>query len=134
MGNTDVMIEVDHMVMFYLMNIRRINLVRLILDYMISAIDDARRSDAAMPYDMFFTHVFARTQLPIDGHKKDKKCLVTTMKTFSAMGLKLQGPEKEGRRKRRRKKIRRKRIREKRRRQRKDKLLSRRLNPNLLKS
>ena len=59
-GNTDVMIEVDHMVMFCFMTRRRINLVRLILDYMLSAIDEARRSHAAMPYGMLLTHVFTR--------------------------------------------------------------------------
>ena len=49
MGNTDFMIEVDHMVMFYLMTRRRINLISLILDYMLIAIDNSRRSHAALP-------------------------------------------------------------------------------------
>ena len=93
MGNIDVMTEVDHMVMFCLMTRRRINLVRLILDYTLSAINAARRSHATLPYGMLFTRVFRRAQLPIDGHRKDDKCLATTMKTFSTMGLKTQGPE-----------------------------------------
>ena len=60
MGNTNVMTEVDQMVMFYLMTRRKINLVRLILDYMLFAIDEERRSHAAMPYGMLLTRVFAR--------------------------------------------------------------------------
>ena len=134
MGNSDIMMEVDHMVMFCLVTRRRINLVGLILHYMLSAIDDVRRSHVAMPYDMLLTYVFVRAQLPIDGHKKDEKCFAATKKTFSTIGLKLQGPEKGGRRKRRKKKRRRKRRRKKRKSQRKEKLLSRKLNQNLLKS
>ena len=75
MGNTDVMTEVDHMVMFSFMTRRRINLIRLILDYMLTAIDDLRRSHAALPYGMVLTHIFARAQLLIDGHGKDKNAL-----------------------------------------------------------
>ena len=59
-GNTDVM--TDHMVMFCLMTKRRINLIRLILDYMLSAIDAARRSHAALPYGMLLTQLFMRAQ------------------------------------------------------------------------
>ena len=66
MGNTDIMTEVDHMVMFCLMIRRRINLVRFILDYTLSAIDAARRSHAALPYGMLLTRVFIRAQLYID--------------------------------------------------------------------
>ena len=98
-GNTDVMIEVDHTVIFCLMTKRRINLVRSILDYTLSAIDAARRSHAVLPYGMLFTHVFTRAQLPVDGHRKDEKCPTTTMKTFTAMGLKLQGLKKEEKKK-----------------------------------
>ena len=67
-----------------------------------------------MPYGMLLTRVFARGQLPVDGHRKDEKCPATTKKIFFAMGLKFQGPEmeekkkkkmkREKRRKRRRKK------------------------------
>ena len=84
-GNINVMTEVDHMVMFCLMTRRRINLIRLILDYTLSTIDDVRRSHATMPYGMLLTRVFTRAQLPIDGPRKDDKCPATTMKTFSAM-------------------------------------------------
>ena len=99
MGNTDVITEVNHMVMFCLMTKRRINLIRLILDYMLLAIDAARRSHAALPYGMLLTQVFMRAQLPVDGHRKDEKCPTTTKKTFSAMDLKTQGPEKEKKKK-----------------------------------
>ena len=103
MGNTDVMTEVDQMVMFCLMTRRRINLVRKILDYMLLAIDEARKSHAATPYDMLLTRVFGKVQLPVDGHKKDEKHLTTTKKTFSAMGLKLEGPSTEGEKKKKKK-------------------------------
>ena len=78
MGNTDMMTEVDHMVMFYLLTRKKINLVSLILDYMLSAIDDARKSHAAMPYGMLLSRTFERAQLPVDGHRKDEKRLATT--------------------------------------------------------
>ena len=68
MGNTDVMIEADQMVMFCLITRRGINLVRLILDFILSAVDVARRSHVALPYNMFLTRVLTRTQLPLDGH------------------------------------------------------------------
>ena len=103
MGNTNVMTEVDQMVMFYLMTRRRINLVRLILDYMLSTIDEARKSHAAMPYGMLLTHVFTKAQRPIDGHRKDEKCPTTTKKTFSAMGLNFQYPDTEGEKKKKKK-------------------------------
>ena len=38
-GNTDVMMEVGQMVMFYLMTRRRINLVRLILDFILAIVN-----------------------------------------------------------------------------------------------
>ena len=82
------MTDVDYIVMFYLMTKRRINLVRLILDYTLSAIDAARRSHATLSYGMLLTHVFMRVQLPIDEHRKDDKCPATTIKIFSAIGLK----------------------------------------------
>ena len=132
------MTEVDQMVMFCLMIRRRINLVRLILDNMLSTINEARRSHTAMPYGMLLTRVFARAQLPVDGHKKDEKRPTTTKKTFSAIGLKLQGPdvegEKEKRKRKRKRKRRRKRRKKRRRSQRENKLLFRKLNQNLLKN
>ena len=59
-GNTDVMSEVDQMVMFCLMTRRRINLVRLILDYMLLTVNAERRSHAILPYNIFFTRVFIK--------------------------------------------------------------------------
>ena len=94
-GNTDVMTEVDQMVMFCLMTIRKINLVRLILDFILSAVHAERRRHATLPYGMFLTKVFTRAQLPLDGHRVDNKCPPTTMKTFSAMGLKPQAQDKK---------------------------------------
>ena len=87
-GNTNVMFEVDQMVMFCLMTIRGINLVRLILDYVLLTINAERMSHATLPYGMFLTRVFIRARLPIDGHRVEIKRLTTTMKTFSALGLK----------------------------------------------
>ena len=47
--------------------------------------------------------VFARAQLPIDGHKKDEKHPATTKKTFSAMGLKFQNPDTKGEKRKKKK-------------------------------
>ena len=63
---------------------------------MLTAIDDLRSSHAALPYGMLLTRIFAKAQLPVDGHKKDEKRPTTTKKTFSAMGLKFQDPNIEG--------------------------------------
>ena len=57
-----------------------------------------------LSYDMFLTSVFTRAQLPIDGHKADNKRLTTTMKTFSALGLKPQALEKEKKKEKKKKK------------------------------
>ena len=76
------------MVIFCLMTRRRINLVRLILDFILSAVNAASRSHATFPYGMFLIRIFTRAQLPIDGHKADNKHPTTTMKTFLALGLK----------------------------------------------
>ena len=54
-GNTDVMTKVDQMVMFGLMTRRRINLVRLILDFILSTVNTERRRHATLPYNMFLT-------------------------------------------------------------------------------
>ena len=72
-GNIDVMTELDQMVMFYFMTKRRINLVRLILDFILTAINIERRRHATLPYGMFLTRVFIRAPLPLDGHRADNK-------------------------------------------------------------
>ena len=94
-SNTDVMFGVDHMVMFFLMTRRRINLVRLILDFMALAMNVERRRHTTLPYGMFLTRVFRKVQLPINGHRADNKRSTTTMKTFSALGLKPKDQELE---------------------------------------
>ena len=58
--NTDVMSEIDQMIMFYLMSGRKINLVRLILDFILSAIGAERRSHTTLPYSMFLTRVIVK--------------------------------------------------------------------------
>ena len=73
------------------------------MDYMLLAIDEARMSHVTMPNGMLLTRVFARAQFPIDGHRKDEKCPATTKKTFSTMGLKLQGPDTEREKKKKKK-------------------------------
>ena len=80
------MIEMDQMVMLYLVAKRRINLVRLILDFILAVVNTERRRHATLPYGMFLTRVFIGAQLPLDGHKADNKRPTTTMKTFSALG------------------------------------------------
>ena len=57
-GNTDMMTEVDKMVMFCLMTRRRINLVRLTLDFILSTINVERMRHATLTYGMFLTKVF----------------------------------------------------------------------------
>ena len=56
-----------------------------------------------MPYGMLLTCVFARMQLPVDGHRKDEKCPTTTKETFFAMGLKFQGLDTKGEKKKKKK-------------------------------
>ena len=68
-GNIDVMSKLDQMVMFYLMTRRKINLVRLILNFIISVIGAERRRHATLPYGMFLTRVFNKSQLPLDGER-----------------------------------------------------------------
>ena len=83
------------MFMFCLMTRRRINLVRLILDFILNAVNTERRRHATLPYGMFLIRVFIQAQLPIDGHRVGTKRPTTTMKTFLALRLKPQAPEKE---------------------------------------
>ena len=47
-GNTDVMSRVDHVVMFYLMIKRRINLLRLILVFIITIVRAEKRNMQAL--------------------------------------------------------------------------------------
>ena len=84
----DTMTEVDQIVMFYLMTRRRINLVKLILDFILTAVNVERRRHATLPYNMFLSRVFIKAQLPLDEHKADSKRNTTTMKIFLALGLK----------------------------------------------
>ena len=92
------------MVMFCLMTRRMINLVRLILDFILSVVNAERRRYATLPYGMFLTRVFTRAQLPIDGQKANNKRPTITMKTFSALGLNPQTPKKEKEKKKQREK------------------------------
>ena len=62
--NIDVMTEVDRVVVFYFMTRRRINLVRLNLDFILATVNVERRRHATLPYGMFPTRVFIRAQLP----------------------------------------------------------------------
>ena len=105
--NTNVMTEVDQMVMFCLMTKRMINLVRFIVDFIITVVNAERKRHATLPYGMFLTRVFIRAQLPIDGHRIDSKRPTTIMKTFSILDLK---PQALKRRKRKRKITRRRKI------------------------
>ena len=57
-GNTDVMSGVDHMVMFCFMTKKKINLVRLILDFIIATVGAEKKKYASLPYGMFLTKVF----------------------------------------------------------------------------
>ena len=59
-GKIDVMTEVDQMVMFCLMTRRRINLVRLIMDFIVAAVNVEKKRHATLPYGMFLTRVFVR--------------------------------------------------------------------------
>ena len=54
------MIEVDQMVMFCLMTRRRINLVRLIIDFILATVHAEIRRHATLLYDIFLTRVFIR--------------------------------------------------------------------------
>ena len=63
-----------------------------------------RRSHATLPYGIFLTRVFTRAQLPTDGHKLNNKRPITTMKTFSALRLKLQALMKEKKKEKEKKK------------------------------
>ena len=76
------------MVMFFLMTKRRINLVRLILDFILAVVNAKRRRHATLLYGMFLMRVFIKAQLSIDRDRADSKRPTMTMKTFSALGLK----------------------------------------------
>ena len=83
------------MMVFCLMTRRKINLVRLILDFILVVVNVNRRRHVSLPYCMFLTRVSIRAQLPLDRHKADNKRPTTTMKAFSILGLKPQAQEKE---------------------------------------
>ena len=59
-GNTDVMTEVDRMVIFYLMSKKRINQTRLILDFILAAVNAKWRRHTILPYSMFLVKVFIK--------------------------------------------------------------------------
>ena len=84
-GNTDVMSGVNYIVMFCLMTKKGINLVRLILDFIIVAEEAKQKKYASLPYGMFLTRVFIKTQFPSKCEKVAKRA-TTTMKTFQALG------------------------------------------------
>ena len=58
--NMDGKSEMDQKVMFCLMTRRKINSVRLILDFILGAIGAKRRKHATLSYDMFLTKVFIK--------------------------------------------------------------------------
>ena len=87
-SNTNVMTNVDNMVMFCLMTRRIINLVNLILDFILATINAEWRRHATLPYLTFLTKLFIRVQSPLDGYRADNKRAATTMKTFLDLGLK----------------------------------------------
>ena len=108
-GNKDVMIEVDQMVMYCLMTKRRINLVRLILDYILAVVDATRRSHVILPYGMFLTRAFTRPNFAL----KDIRLIVHSpqqpQKRSQPWGWNLKAlrrKKKRKRRKKRRRKIR----------------------------
>ena len=74
-GNIDVMTEVDQTVIFGLMTSKRINLVKLILDFILSAVNIEKRRHTTLPYGMFLTCIFTRAQLLINGHRANNKGL-----------------------------------------------------------
>ena len=83
-----MMSGVDHMVMFYLMTKRKINLVRMILDFIITTIGAQKKKHATLPYGMFLTPVFINAQYPLNSEKANPKHPASMMKTFQALGLK----------------------------------------------
>ena len=56
-GDTEVMTDENQMVMFYLQTWRRFNLVRLILDFIISSVHTDRRRHFTLPYGLLMTRV-----------------------------------------------------------------------------
>ena len=66
------MTKVNQIVMFCLMTNRRINLVRLIMDFILAVMNAERRRHATLLYGMFLTR-FIKAQLPLDGHRADNK-------------------------------------------------------------
>ena len=89
------MSEVDRMVMFCLMSKKRINLVRLILDFIIAAVGVEKKKHASLPFGMFLNCVVNKAQFHLNGERADFNRHTTTTKTFQALGLKPQAQEKE---------------------------------------
>ena len=90
--------------MFYLMTKRRINLVRLIFDFIIATIVVEKKKHASLPYGMFLTKVFNKAQLPLAGESSDDKRPTIMIKTFQTMGLKPKAQDKEKEKERKKKK------------------------------
>ena len=89
------MIDVDQMVMFSHMTRRRINLVRLIIDFIIAAVSAEKRRHFTLPYGMFLISIFIRAQLSLDTRRADNKKPTTSMTNYFTLGLKPQGQGKE---------------------------------------
>ena len=69
-------------------------MVRLILDFILTTVNVESKSHTNVPYGMFLTRVFIRANCRwID--RANNKHPITTMKTFSALGLKPHALEKE---------------------------------------
>ena len=56
----DVISRINHMVMFCIMSNRRINLVRLIVDFIIAVMGAEKMEHTSLPYDMFLTYAFVK--------------------------------------------------------------------------
>ena len=98
-GDTEEMTDVDQMVLFCLLSKRRINLVRLILDFILSSVHTERRSNFTLPYGMLLTRVFEQAQLRFGGHKSDDSRPPATVDTFVNLRLKPKDPEKKTKKK-----------------------------------
>ena len=81
--------------MFYLMTKGKINLVRLILDFIIVVFGAERNKHASPSYGMFLTKVFNKAQLPLAGERANDKRPTTIINAFQTMGLKPKAQDKE---------------------------------------
>ena len=103
-GDTEVMTDVDQMVLFCLLSKRRINLMRLILDFIPSSVHAERRRNFTLPYGMLLTRIFEQAQLLVGGHRSDDNRSSAAVNTFIDLGLKPKDPEKETKKKKDKKK------------------------------